>query len=109
MKIHVEIYIAARLLAQNHPTFSPQDLINFIQREFGDERPGVRTHATAVCIANAPLHHPNSYNYLWRVSHGEMHLFQPSQDLPHPDRVNAPTQPQRADMPAKYLHLLRPE
>ena len=109
MKIHVEIFIASRLLAQNRPTFFPQELIAFIQREFGDERVDLSAHVSGACVANAPQNHPNVYNYLWRLSPGELRPFHPGQDLPHPDRRNAPTQPQRVDVPAKYWHLLKPE
>jgi len=109
MKIHVEIYLASRILAQNNPTFSTRELLDFIYREFRDDRSGIKTHLSAVCIANAPLNHSNGYNYLWRLSPGELRPFRPGHDLPHPDRRGAPTQPQRADVPAKYLHLLRPE
>lgn len=109
MKIHVEIFVASRILANNRPSFSTDDLLRFIEKEFGDTRSGVRTHATAVCIANAHLNHPTGYNYLWRTGHAELRLFRPGIDLPNPDRVRDRTQPRREDVPEKYQYLLENE
>lgn len=109
MKIHVEIFIASRILGQNQTTFSPDDLIRFIHREFNDTRHGVPTHVVAVCVANAPLNHALGYNYLWRLKPGIMRVFRPEQDRPQPERMKHRSQPSREDVPERFRHLLRDE
>ena len=106
MKIHVEIFIASRILGKNQPSFSPEDLIKFIEKEFGDSRPGVRTHATAVCVANAHLNHALGYNYLWRSGHADLRPFRPGIDIPDPEREKHQTQPKIEDVPEKYRRIL---
>jgi hypothetical protein len=93
----------------NTLSFSTDDLLQFVKKEFGDTRPGVMSHASAVCIANAPLNHPNGYNYLWRTGHAELRLFRPGIDIPNPDRGKDQTQPRREDVPEKYRYLLNIE
>jgi hypothetical protein len=107
MKIQVEVFIGSRILGKNQPSFSTEDLLRFIQREFGDSRPGVTTHATAVCIANAPLNHPTGYNYLWRLGYGDLRPFRPGFDKPNPERDTHQTQPKIEDVPEKYRYLLQ--
>lgn len=107
MKIHVEVFIASRILGRNQTSFSTEDLIRFIQKEFGDSRPGVTTHVSAVCIANAPLNHAIGYNYLWRLDHGNLRAFQPDVDIPKLERRNHQTQPEAKDVPEKYHYLLK--
>ena len=107
MKIHVEVFIASRILGKNQTSFSTEDLIRFIQKEFGDNRPGVTTHATAVCVANAPLNHAVGYNYLWRLGHGDLRPFQPGLDKPNPERDKHQTQPRTEDVPEKYRYFLK--
>jgi hypothetical protein len=109
MKIHVEIFIASRILGRNKPSFSVGELLGFTQKEFRDTRSGVGTHVSAVCVANAPLNHPTGYNYLWRVERDELRPFRPGADHPDPERVNYPTQPQTDDVPEKYRYLLTDE
>lgn len=107
MKIHVEVYIASRILEQNQGSFTPQDLINFIHKEFKDDRPGVNTHVSSVCIANAPLNHPIGYNYLWRIKPGLLRTFVFGQDTPGTQRLNYECRPKKEDIPEKYLSYLR--
>jgi hypothetical protein len=107
MKIHVEVYIASRILGKNQGTFAPQDIVHFIQTEFQDSRPGVTTHAGSVCVANAPLNYPTGYNYLWRTEHATLRVFRPGIDLPLPERKNCIEQPNEDDIPKKYRHLVR--
>jgi hypothetical protein len=57
MKIHVEVFIASRILGQRQGTFTPEELKKFILTEFNDSRSGVQTHVSAECVANAPLNH----------------------------------------------------
>jgi hypothetical protein len=106
MKIHVEVFIASRILGQNQGTFSPDDLMRFIRKEFHDERPGIPTHVTAACVANAPLNHTSGYNYLWRVGPGLMRVFRPGQDHPETERVKDRVQPEREDLPERFRYLL---
>jgi hypothetical protein len=107
MKIHVEIFIVSRILGKDRTSFSTEDLIDFIHKEFNDFRPGVTTHATSVCIANAPLNHAIGYNYLWRLGHGDLRQFLPGYDIPSTERANHQTQPKVEDVPEKYRYLLR--
>ena len=109
MKIHVGIFIASRILGRNRPIFSPQDIVNFISKEFNDDRPGIKTHVNATCVANTALNHPIGYNYLWRIGHGEYRPFRPDSDQPKPERAKHRTQPNREDVPEKYRFLLSPE
>lgn len=106
MKIHVEVYIASRILGQKQGTFSPHDIVNFIQTEFHDFRPGVQPHADSSCVANIPLNYPNGHNYLWRTERATLRVFRSEVDLPHPERKNCNDQPKREDFPARYLYLL---
>jgi hypothetical protein len=109
MKIHVEVFIAGKILEQRKPSFSPAEVIEFIKSEFGDERHGISTHATAACVANAPLNHPNCYNYYWRLNHGEYRTFRPGRDPLKPEKKGFRYQPYRQDVPEKYRFLLREE
>jgi hypothetical protein len=109
MKIHVEVFIASRLLEHMQGTFSPTDILDFIRKEFKDERNGVPTHVAAACVANSPLNHPIAHNYLWRVSQGMYRTFRPGYDPLKPEKKSARTQPDRVDVPEKYRYLLRQE
>jgi len=106
MKIHVEIFIASRILEKNQGLFTPRDLVTFIESEFHDTRHGIQIHATAGCVANAPLNFPTAYNYTWREEHGTYRTFRPGHDQPAPGRENMATQPQMDDVPVQYRHLL---
>jgi len=50
MKIHVEVFIAGKILEQRQSTFSPNEIIDFLRTEFCDERHGIPTHVSAACI-----------------------------------------------------------
>ena len=105
-KIHVEVFIAARLLAQRTDGFSVDDLRREVEVKFGDTRSGVTTHISAHCVANAPRNAATVSNYLWRLPSGELRPFDSGRDRPHPSRVDARTTPDRRDVPAVYHHLL---
>jgi hypothetical protein len=109
MKIHVEVFIASRVLEHMQGTFSPHDMVKFIREQFKDERHGIMTHITAACVANAPLNHPYLYNYLWHLRQGEYRSFRPGYDPLMPEKKNGRTQPEREDVPEKYQYLLRDE
>lgn len=105
LKIHVEVFIASRLLSAEQETFTSTDLRERVKSEFQDERPGVKTHISAHCIANIPLRGPTGYNYIWNVARDEYRIFQFTIDEPHPARVSVLTQPHIEDVPGKYHHL----
>ncbi len=105
-KIHVEVFVAAQLLSRRQRTFTPEELVAEIVRRFDDRRLGVQTHVTAHCVANLPRSANNVYNYLWRLDRGLLRVFSPDVDLPHPDRQDAPTRPDPADVPEAYRYLL---
>jgi len=109
MKIHVEVFIASRILCQRKPSFSPSEIIDFIHKKFTDDRHGIPTHVTAACVANAPMNHPYCYNYLWRIAPGEYRAFQPGRDQLSPEKKSFRFQPQKQDVPEKYHHFLRME
>jgi len=109
MKIHVEVFIASRILYQNKPSFSPSEIIDFIHKKFNDERHGIPTHVTAACVANAPMNHPYCYNYLWRIRPGEYRIFKPRHDPLNPEKRGFRDQPYPHDVPEKYQYLLHME
>ncbi len=99
MKIHVEVYLAAHALAQHQDSFTSADLRREIERRFGDTRPGVQTHISAHCVANAPKNIGTPSNYLLRLPNGRIRLFDPARDIPHPSRRDARTIPDPRDLP----------
>jgi len=109
MKIHVEVFMASRILCQRKPSFSPNEIINFIHTHFNDERHGIPTNVGAACVVNAPMNHPYCYNYLWRINQGEYRTFQPGRDTLSPEKRGFRHQPQKQDVPEKYHHFLRME
>lgn len=106
MKIHVEVFLAAQILAQNQDSFTPEELRKEIERRFGDTRPGIQTHISAHCVANAPKNAAVVSNYLWRLPDGQLRPFNPAADQPHPSRENARVQPDIRDVPVEYRQLL---
>lgn len=50
--IHVEVWIASRLLANSNKVFSKRELAGIIDKEFDYKRKGISTHITSVCVAN---------------------------------------------------------
>ena len=55
MNIHVEIFIASRILGQNRATFTPLEIRKYIEEEFNDTQEGIKTQTTSMCVANARL------------------------------------------------------
>ena len=99
-KIHVEVFVAAQLLGRSQGTFMAEDLRREIEQRFGDTRPGVNTHVSAHCVANAPKNAATVYNYLWRLEQGRLRAFDPTTDQPHPTRANAAHVPRWGDVAA---------
>lgn len=105
VKIHVEVFVASQLLGRHQETFTTRELRREIERRFGDTRPGVNTHISAHCVANAPQNAATVHNYLWRLDRGLLRAFDPATDRPHPTRTDAACTPDRHDVPAEYRHL----
>ncbi len=106
IKIHVEVFIASRILGQNQGTFTPSDIREFIEKEFHDTQHGIQTHITSRCVANAPINFGAGCNYLWRESRGVYRVFKSRIDHPSAGRENDPSQPNLEDIPEKYHYLL---
>ena len=102
LKVHVEVFIVSRLLAQRKDTFSKGELVREVQRLFGDTRKGVRPHVSSFCVANSPKGAPTVYNYTWRVRRGHYRLFDPARDRPHRSRSDARRFPFREDVSPGY-------
>lgn len=107
IKIHVEILVASQLLGRRQGTFTPSQVRREIKRLFGDTRPGVSTHVSAHCVANAPKNAGTVHNYLWRLERGLLRVFDTARDMPHPSRSHAGHIPNRDDVPMQYRYLLR--
>lgn len=105
-KIHVEVFVASQLLGQSRETFTTEELRREIEQRFGDTRPGVNTHISAHCVANAPRNAGTVHNYLWRLDRGHLRVFDPATDRPYPTRADAACVPNCDDVPAEYRHLL---
>ena len=105
-KIHVEVFVASQLLGRRQGTFTTEGLRREIKRLFDDTRPGVSTHISAHCVANARRNAGTVYNFLWRVDQGLYRVFDPATDVPHPTRANASCFPRREDVPLEYRSML---
>ena len=105
LKIHVEVFIASRMLSQRQGSFTTEELRREVERLFGDTRPGVNAHISAHCVANAPRSAQTVYNYLWRIERGHLRTFDPVSDRPHPSRADAAFVPKAEDVPPEYRHL----
>ena len=109
LKIHVEVFIASQVLERELGTFTVENLKHFIKGEFGDKRPGIATHISAHCVANAPLNTACGYNFLWRLQNGVLRTFHPRRDEPVVERLGLSSQPKGADVPTEYRYLLKTE
>ncbi len=107
-KIHVEVFVASQLLGRRQEMFTAEALRREIQRLFGDSRPGVNTHISAHCVANAPRNAATVYNYLWRLDQGLFRVFDPVKDWPHSTRADAACFPRRDNVPSAYRCLVPP-
>jgi len=105
-KIHIEVFVASRLLARRQGTFTAEELRQEIERLFGDTRPGVNTHISAHCVANAPRNAPTVYNYLWRLDQGPSRVFDASRDRSHLSQLDAACFPRQKDVPLAYRHVV---
>ncbi len=107
IKINVEVWLAAASLHDaGLAFFSPSTLVSEIGKLFGDTRPGVQIHATAHCVANAPLNIATPYNYLWRQDEARYRLWRLGDGV-HPTGTGGRTRPDEVEIPAKYLSLYR--
>ena len=102
LKIHAAVWLAAALLhEQGYVAFSPSRLVQEVERQFGDVRPGVKTHVHAHCVANAPKNTMTEYSYLFRTDSGDLRLYRPG-DLLHPSRSGVRTTPDQTDIPEEH-------
>jgi len=106
IKIHVEIWVASRLLGEERHTFSASDLVARVLEEFGDKRPSVATYAYGSALrADAPARGV-VYNYLYRKERGVLQCFDPDVHRPHQSRSERPWHPALGDVPRRYRLLL---
>jgi hypothetical protein len=107
VKIHAAVWLAAALLhEQGYPTFSPGRLREEVERRFGDTRPGVQTHVSAHCVANAPKNTTVEYSYLFRTDAGDLRLYRKGDPL-HPSRSGSRTAPDQTDVPEEFWGVWR--
>jgi len=66
--IHVEVWIASRLLSEEKKIFSKKQLNEVIRRIFNDTRSGISTHISSCCVA---VNGREKLSHLWsrKVSH----------------------------------------
>jgi hypothetical protein len=102
--IHVEVWIASKLLSMKKELFTKQELLEIIQTEFDDFRQGVSTHISSVCVANKRPNHPKNYNYIYSVSWGVYRMLNNADDI-HNKRLGSPSQPDLEDIPEHYRYL----
>ena len=107
LEIHVEVWIAAQLLGDDGQEFSKGDLARKIKELFNDERPGVSTHISSHCRADAKAD-PGNYCYLITVRHGVFRCIQPG-DSVHPTRKKGKRRPSEESVPVQYQKLLSKE
>ena len=103
--IHVEIWIASRLLSEKNEIFSKKELTVIIKEIFDDTRPGISTHISSCCVANKPSNHPRNYNYLFWLSKGKYKIYIKGNYL-HPDKKSSQNKPNYEDVPCQFRYLL---
>ena len=104
LSIHVEVWIASRLLGTEKNVFSKKELMEKIFLEFQDRRPGISTHITSYCVASTKAD-PAGFMYLTRVGRGLYKIFEEG-DPVHSTKMNAPLHPSIDSIPEKYKNLL---
>jgi len=103
--IHVEIWIASRLLSEKKNVFSKKELTELIENLFNDYRHGISTYISSSCVANKPSNHPKNYNYLIWVSKGNYKIFREGDHI-HQDKIGCQIYPRIEDMPHQFRYLL---
>jgi hypothetical protein len=108
IKVADECWVALAALSKGDPAragFSRREILEQIRSEgaYPELRPGVQIHIQQHNVANSP---PNAarYRMFYKLADGTYRLFRPG-DSYHPSR-GGKTQPNRADLPAKYHGLL---
>ena len=109
IRIADEVWIAAALLHREHPQavdFSLKEMEARLVRErlTDDKRLGVYPHLSVHCVANRPPDR-GRYRMLFETGPSRRRLFRPG-DPYHPKREGGKIVPDRAEIPAKYHHLL---
>lgn len=105
ISIHVEIWIASRLLAKKKTVFSKKELTDRIKSLFDDDRSGISTFISSYCVANKNSNHPKNYNYLLWVSKGNYKIFRQG-DYIHPDKIGCQSCPKPEELPNDFRYLL---
>lgn len=103
--IHVEIWVASRLLSEGKKVFSKRELTELIENLFNDYRHGISTHISSCCVANKHSNHPKNYNYLIWESKGNYKIFREG-DFTHPDKIGCQIYPRIEDIPNQFRYLL---
>ncbi len=103
--IHVEVWIASRILSESKDFFTKYDLLTTIQSLFKDDRKGISTHISCHCVGNTPAYGGTPHNYLYSSSYGLYRVFTRA-DTPHPSRIGCRLHPLHADIPEQYWYLL---
>lgn len=105
MPIHVEVWICSRILSQRNSIFTKHELMNEIDSVFKDNRHGISTHISSVCVANKKANHPTSYNYLISVSRGAYRVCRDGDPI-HPSKIGYKRHPKIDALPEEYRFLL---
>lgn len=102
--IHIEVWIASKLLSQKSKTFSKTDLVNKIKELFNDTRSGISTHISSYCVASTKADPGGAFRYLTRVSRDQYCLFKAGDEV-HESKKDAPLNPDGYDIPPQYQFL----
>ncbi len=105
LPIHVEVWIASRILSRSKEFFTKHDLVMTIHSIFQDDRSGVSTHISSHCVGNKPAYQGTPSNYLYSSSNGVYRAFTGS-DTPHPSRIGCRLHPSLEDIPEQFRVLL---
>jgi hypothetical protein len=107
LKVADEIFIAAALLQRENPDredFTVAEIVERAAKEniYGQQRPGVRIHASLHCAANKPPS-PATYRILYAT--GKRRRLLKAGDPVHPGR-NGKIWPNPEDIPERYRALI---
>jgi len=104
LNIHVEIWIASRIVSQESDIFTKAELVKKIKDLFNDTRSGVSTHISSYCVASTKAD-PGAYRYLTRVGRGQYRVFRYGDEV-HESKKEAPLKPNKYEIPSEYRYLL---
>jgi len=105
MKIHVEVYLAAKKLTlEGKELFTASELQNKIDLMFSDTRTGIQIYISSACCANATKYHATVYNYLTKTESGQYRLFEQG-DLIDSSREGSAFRPNIEDVSEEFQYL----